>query len=69
MTTEAYPYRAGSAVVGAELFRGNWRERMGGATAGDIERGGVPFNDDTLEEAQAKAHGAWMVAAWALALL
>ena len=39
VTTEAYPYGAGSTVVGAELFRGNWRERMGGATASDIELG------------------------------
>ena len=27
ISTEAYPYGAGSTVVGAELFRGNWRER------------------------------------------
>ena len=62
VTTEAYPYGAGSTVVGAELFRGNWRERMGGATASDIELAGVPFNDDTLAEAQAKTPGAWIVA-------
>ncbi len=62
VTTEAYPYGAGSTVVGAELFRGNWRERMGGATAGDIERAGVPFNDATLAEAQAKTPGEWIVA-------
>ena len=30
ITTEAYPYGAGSTVVGAELFRGNWRERLRG---------------------------------------
>jgi N-acyl-D-glutamate deacylase len=40
VTTEAYPYGAGSTVVGAELFRGNWRERMGGAVAGDLELAG-----------------------------
>lgn len=62
VTTEAYPYGAGSTVVGAELFRGNWRERMGGATAGDIELAGVPFTDATLAEAQAKTPGAWIVA-------
>ncbi|HEX4936861.1 MAG TPA: amidohydrolase family protein, partial [Gemmatimonadaceae bacterium] len=62
VTTEAYPYGAGSTVVGAELFRGNWRERWGGATAGDIELGGVPFTDATLAEAQAKTPGAWIVA-------
>jgi N-acyl-D-glutamate deacylase len=62
ITTEAYPYGAGSTVVGAELFRGNWRERWGGATAGDIELQGVPFNDDTLAEAQAKTPGAWIIA-------
>jgi len=62
ITTEAYPYGAGSTVVGAELFRGNWRERWGGATAGDIELGGVPLNDETLAEAQAKTPGAWIIA-------
>jgi len=62
ITTEAYPYGAGSTVVGAELFRGNWRERLGGAVAGDIELGGVPFSDSTLAEAQAKSPGAWVIA-------
>lgn len=57
ITTEAYPYGAGSTVVGAELFRGNWRQRWGGATAGDIELGGVPFTDATLAEAQARTPG------------
>lgn len=61
ITTEAYPYGAGSTVVGAELFRGNWRERLGGATAGDIELRGVPFNDATLAEAQEKTPGAWII--------
>ena len=42
ITTEAYPYGAGSTVVGAELFRGNWKERRGGATAADIERAAFP---------------------------
>ncbi|MEO8500072.1 MAG: amidohydrolase family protein [Vicinamibacteria bacterium] len=62
VTTEAYPYGAGSTVVGAELFRGNWRERMGGATAADIELAGVPFDDASLAEAQAKTPGTWIVA-------
>ena len=62
ITTEAYPYGAGSTVVGAELFRGNWRERLGGGTSADIELGGVPFNDSTLAEAQAKTPGAWVIA-------
>jgi len=62
VTTEAYPYGGGSTVVGAELFRGNWRERWGGATAADIELNGVPFNDATLAEAQAKTPGAWIIA-------
>jgi len=61
ITTEAYPYGAGSTVVGAEIFRGNWRERLGGATAGDIELAGVAFTDSTLAEAQAKTPGAWIV--------
>jgi N-acyl-D-glutamate deacylase len=62
ITTEAYPYGAGSTVVGAELFRGNWRERLGGASAGDIELAGVPYNDATLAEAQEKTPGEWIVA-------
>lgn len=62
ITTEAYPYGAGSTVVGAELFRGNWRERLGGASAGDIELAGVPFTDETLAEAQEKTPGEWIVA-------
>jgi len=61
ITTEAYPYGAGSTVVGAELFRGNWRERLGGAVAGDIELAGVPLTDATLKEAQEKTPGAWIV--------
>jgi len=62
ITTEAYPYGAGSTVVGAELFRGNWRERLGDASAADIELAGVPFNDATLAEAQEKTPGEWIVA-------
>ena len=62
VTTEAYPYGGGSTVVGAELFRGNWRERWGGATSADIELNGVPFNDATLAEAQDKTPGAWIIA-------
>lgn len=62
VTTEAYPYGAGSTVVGAELFRGNWRERLGGATSADLELAGVPFDDATLAEAQEKTPGAWIVA-------
>ncbi len=30
ITTEAYPYGAGSTVVGAELFRGNWKRTARG---------------------------------------
>jgi N-acyl-D-glutamate deacylase len=61
ISTDAYPYGAGSTVVGAELFRGNWRERLGGAVAGDIELRGVPFNDSTLAEAQAHSPGSWII--------
>jgi N-acyl-D-glutamate deacylase len=61
ISTEAYPYGAGSTVVGAELFRGNWRERWGGATSADIELGGVPLNDASLAEAQEKTPGAWII--------
>ena len=57
VTTEAYPYAAGSTVVGAEIFRGNWRERMGGAQASDLELNGKPFDDATLAAAQASSPG------------
>lgn len=61
ITTEAYPYAAGSTVVGAEIFRGNWRERMGGAKASDIEVNGKPYDDAGLAEVQEKAPGTWIV--------
>ena len=61
ISTEAYPYGAGSTAVGAELFRGNWRERLGGASASDIELSGVPFTDSTLAEAQRKTPGSWII--------
>ncbi len=61
VTTEAYPYGAGSTVVGAELFRGNWRERFGGATASDLELAGRPFDDASLAEAQENTPGALVV--------
>ncbi len=61
VTTEAYPYAAGSTVVGAEIFRGNWRERMGGAKASDIELAGRPFNDSSLALAQEKTPGSLVV--------
>ncbi len=61
VTTEAYPYAAGSTVVGAEMFRGNWRERLGGAAASDIELAGKPFDDATLADAQEKTPGAIVV--------
>lgn len=60
VTTEAYPYAAGSTVVGAEIFRGNWRERTGGK-ASDIEVNGRPFTDSSLAEVQEKAPGTWIV--------
>lgn len=61
VTTEAYPYAAGSTVVGAELLRGNWRDRMGGAKASDIELGGKPYDDSTLAVAQDKTPGELIV--------
>ena len=62
ITDRGVSVRAGFTVVGMELFRGNWKERRGGAMAGDIELAGVPFTDETLAEAQAKAPGTWIVA-------
>lgn len=57
VTTEAYPYAAGSTVVGAEILRGNWRDRMGGAHASDVELGGKPLDDSSLASLQDKAPG------------
>lgn len=61
VTTEAYPYAAGSTVVGAEMFRGNWRERLGGATAADIELAGKPYDDASLAQAQRDSPGSVIV--------
>ena len=62
ITTESYPYAAGSTVIGAALFRGNWRDRLGGATSADVEVGGIPLNDSSLASLQASAPGTWVVA-------
>lgn len=41
VTTEAYPYGAGSTGIGAAMFRGpKWRERIGGVTAANFDVGG-----------------------------
>lgn len=60
ITIEAYPYGAASTAVGAEIFRGNWRERTG-AKASDIEFEGDPLNDKSLEDFQRDNPGAPIV--------
>ncbi|MBW4621432.1 MAG: amidohydrolase family protein [Cyanosarcina radialis HA8281-LM2] len=60
ITVEAYPYGGASTVVGAEILRGNWRDRMG-MQASDIEFEGKPLNDQTLNEMQSKTPGAPIV--------
>ncbi len=41
ITTEAYPYGAGSTGIGAAMFQGpNWRERTGGMTAHNFDVNG-----------------------------
>lgn len=37
VTTEAYPYTAGSTAIGSNFFADGWQERNGGADYGDIQ--------------------------------
>ncbi len=47
ITTEAYPYGAGSTGIGAAMFRGpNWRERTGGMTANNFDVGGKRLTEE-----------------------
>lgn len=56
ITTEAYPYGAGSTGIGAAMFRGpDWRERIGGVTAGNFDVQGERLNEDKLARLQRDA--------------
>ncbi len=47
ITTEAYPYGAGSTGIGAAMFRGpNWRERTGGMTAHNFDVNGKRLTEE-----------------------
>lgn len=47
ITTEAYPYGAGSTGIGAAMFRGpRWRESMGGVTANNFDVGGKRLTEE-----------------------
>lgn len=62
LTVEAYPYAAGSTVIGAAMFRGpNWRERLGGAKASDFEYDGQPLDEESFARLQKTDPGALIV--------
>ncbi|WP_299695024.1 amidohydrolase family protein [uncultured Vibrio sp.] len=51
VTTEAYPYGAGSTAVGAALFAGeNWIDRFGVPDASYMEANGVPMTQSKIDE-------------------
>jgi N-acyl-D-glutamate deacylase len=53
ISTEAYPYGAGSTGIGAAMFRGsNWRERIGGITAANFDVGGKRLTEKEFEDLQ-----------------
>lgn len=50
ISTEAYPYGAGSTGIGAAMFRGpKWRERIGGVTAHNFDVGGKRLTEKEFE--------------------
>jgi len=58
ITTEAYPYGAGSTGIGAAMFRGErWRERLGGVTAANFDVDGKRLTEEELARLQAEAPG------------
>ena len=49
ITTEAYPYGAGSTGIGAAMFKGpKWRERIGGVTAHNFDVNGKRLTEEEL---------------------
>ncbi|PMH43756.1 D-glutamate deacylase [Vibrio sp. 10N.286.49.B3] len=51
ITTEAYPYGAGSTAVGAALFNGpDWTERFGVPDASYMEANGKPMTQNKIDE-------------------
>lgn len=53
VTTEAYPYGAGSTGIGAAMFRGDrWRERIGGINASNFDVGGKRLTEEEFARYQ-----------------
>ncbi|RKF17902.1 D-glutamate deacylase [Alginatibacterium sediminis] len=62
ITTEAYPYGAGSSAVGAEVFRGeDWTERWGVPSASYMEMNGKALKQEKITELQTSAPGSIVV--------
>lgn len=56
LSTEAYPYGAGSTSIGAAMFRGDgWRERIGGISANNFEVNGKRLSEEEFAKLQAEA--------------
>ncbi|HEY3811594.1 MAG TPA: amidohydrolase family protein [Caulobacteraceae bacterium] len=62
LTVEAYPYGAGSTVIGAAMFRGpDWKQRLGDVKTSDFEYNGQTLNDETFAALQKSNPGALIV--------
>lgn len=62
VTAEAYPYGAGSSLIGAEVFRGDdWLERWGVPSASYMEANGKPLTQEKITELQANEPGTVVV--------
>ncbi len=58
ITTEAYPYGAGSTGIGAAMFHGpNWRERTGGMTAHNFDVNGKRLTEEEFAYLQKEKPG------------
>jgi N-acyl-D-glutamate deacylase len=62
VTTEAYPYGAGSSAIGAEVFRGDdWLQRWGVPDASRMETNGRALSQKEITELQESAPGTIVV--------
>ncbi len=62
ISTEAYPYGAGSTGIGAAMFRGpNWRERSGGMTANSFAVDGKRLTEEEFAYLQREKPGTAIV--------
>ena len=58
LTTEAYPYGAGSTGIGAAMFRGpDWQARAGGISAGKFEIDGKRLTQEEFDRLQREKPG------------